>query len=186
MLRTFALISVCTHSTLNELLFCSINTPFLTSRCVYKGSHMELLELQGMQSHPFLVLLLVATKISVQIILVAVVGLPLFLQGVEARRKGPKSYCMQFGLCKLSACWWRQEQGCLGSACNVLLSHHLNTLGLATPPIIWYYFFIPSSSSSSLLLYIFWEQLLSSCWDSSVLVFRFTVAWLCIQMQTHY
>lgn len=84
MLRTFTLISACTHSILNELLFCSVNIPFLTSRCVYKGSHMELLELQEMQSHPFLVLVLVATKIKFQIILVALVGLPLSLQGVEA------------------------------------------------------------------------------------------------------
>lgn len=51
---------------------------------------MELLELQGMQSHPFLVLVLVATKLKLQIILVALVGLPLLLQGVEARGKGPK------------------------------------------------------------------------------------------------
>lgn len=89
-LRTFTLISTCTHSTLNELLFCSVNIPFLTSRCVHKGSHVELLELQRMQSRPFLVLVLLATNIKLQVILAALVGLPLLLQGVEAHRKGPK------------------------------------------------------------------------------------------------
>lgn len=138
LLRTFTLISVCTHSTLNELLFCSVNIPFLSSRCVYKGSHMELLEFQGMQSHSFLVWVLVATKPKLQIILVALVGLLLLVQGVEAWGKVQRLCCVQFGLCKLSACWWRQEQGCLGSACKILLNNHLNSLGLGTPPIIWY------------------------------------------------
>lgn len=61
---------------------------------------MELLELQGMQSHPFLVLVLVATKLKLQIILVALVGLPLLLQGVEARGKGPKKVAV---LCSLAS-----------------------------------------------------------------------------------